>query len=58
MESVTEIINTSSRKTNAMHLINIIKESVTIFHHENGQDKMNNIIFTWNITFPYLLLKM
>ena len=32
-------------------LINIKEETVTIFYHEEGQDKMNKFRFTWNFTF-------
>lgn len=35
-----------------MYLINIKKESVSIPHKEDGQDKLNNFTFTWNYTFP------
>ena len=34
-----------------MNTTNIKEESVTIFYHEEGQDKMNKFRFTWNFTF-------
>ena len=27
-----------------MNIINIREENVTVFHHENGQDMMNNFV--------------
>lgn len=35
-----------------MYIINIEKKSVITSHHENGQDKMNNCIFTLTLTIP------
>ena len=34
-----------------MNTTNIKEESVTIFYHEEGQDKMNKFRFTRNFTF-------
>lgn len=33
------------------------KESITMLHHE-AKNKVNYVIFAWNLTFPWLLSKM
>lgn len=40
------VVRKLSTVVTIMYIINIKKEIVTIFHHEDGQGKMNNFIFT------------